>query len=216
MKGAIMRKASARQSDAWKERVRLEQAERMATVDWIEQQALKSIQARFATADVIAKEAQTTLTVLLAGVGGTAAYAAKLFEPGPADPLVVAAAATCGYLAFLSAVLVLACMMFRSYPAQFQEPTNLLIPDATLLQLRDAELLNLDARIKEATLLNATRARSLNSIRLGAVFAIVVFVAVGAVSPKRMNPPKAPLAIMCSPDDAASAPEGSLRCQVGT
>lgn len=195
---------------------RREQAEHIATIDWIEKQGQESIKARFATSELIAREAQTTLTVLLAGVGGTAAYASKLFEPGPAEPLVVASAAACGYLAVLSAILVLACMMFRSYPAQFQEPTNLIVPGATLLQVRDAELLNLDERIKEATLLNEARARNLNNIRLGAVFAIVVFVAVGAVAPRRVAAPKAPLVIACTPDLGASAPQGSLNCRVGS
>ena len=54
------------------------------TLEWIEKQAQESLKARFATADIVAKEAQTTLTVLLAGVGGSAAYAAKIFEPGVA------------------------------------------------------------------------------------------------------------------------------------
>jgi hypothetical protein len=198
------------------QQLRLEQAKRIEAIDWIEKQGQESIKARFATAELIAREAQTTLTVLLAGVGGTAAYASKLFEPGPAEPLVVASAAACGYLAVLSAILVLACMMFRSYPAQFQEPGNLLVPGATLLQVRDAELLNLDERIKEATLLNETRARNLNNVRLGAVFAIAVFVAVGAVAPRQAATPKAPLVIACTPDLGASAAKGSLSCRVGS
>ena len=46
------------------------------TLEWIEKQAQESMRARFATADLIAKEAQTTLTVLLAGIGAAAAYGA--------------------------------------------------------------------------------------------------------------------------------------------
>lgn len=210
-----MRKHSARQLEGSLNRSRLAEADRLEFLEWIEKQGLESIKSRFSTADVIAKEAQTTLTVLLAGVGGTAAYASKLFNPGPPEPLVVAAATTCGYLALLGAILVLACMMFRSYPAQFQEPGNLLIDGASLLQLREAELRNLDERIKEATVLNATRARHLNNIRLAAVFAIVIFVAVGAVAPKRPATPKATLTILCSPDHPSSAPSGNLRCRIG-
>ena len=68
------------------------------TLEWIEKQGQESLKARFATADLIAKEAQTTLTILLAGIGGSAAYAAKLFEPGGAGPIEVAAAVVCIYL----------------------------------------------------------------------------------------------------------------------
>lgn len=45
---------------------------------WAETQGLESIEARFETADLIAKEASATLTILLAGVAGSAAYAAKI------------------------------------------------------------------------------------------------------------------------------------------
>lgn len=40
--------------------------------EWIEKQGLDSLKARFATAEIIAKEVQTTLTVLLAGLGASA------------------------------------------------------------------------------------------------------------------------------------------------
>lgn len=187
--------------------------DRASHIEWVERQAIDSIKARYATAEIIAKEAQTTLTVLLAGVGGTAAYASKMFEPGPAEPLTIAAAAVCGYLAALSAILVLACMRFESYPAQFQEPKNLLIDDAKSLDIRESELHNLDARIKEVTAINVRKSDNLNTIRLLAVFSIVVFVAVGALAPRRTSPPAPALTIQCSPAPSASAPS-SLTCSV--
>ena len=64
-------------------------------LEWAEKHGTESIKTRFATAELIAKEAQTTLTVLLAGIGGSAAYASKLFEPGPASPLTVGFADCC-------------------------------------------------------------------------------------------------------------------------
>jgi hypothetical protein len=57
------------------------------TLEWAEKQGLESLKARFVTAELIAKEAQTALTVLLAGIGGSAAYAAQLFAPGTSGPI---------------------------------------------------------------------------------------------------------------------------------
>lgn len=187
---------------------------RAELIEWVEKQGLDSIRARYATAEVIAREAQTTLTVLLAGVGGSAAYATKLLEPGPPEPLTIAAAAVCGYLAALSAILVFACMRFESFPAQFQEPTNLLV-DAPFLKIRESELRNLDARIKQATAINARKARNLNNIRLMAIFSVVVFLAVSVVAPRPTAATPGSLTIRCTPDAAASAPAGGLSCRLG-
>lgn len=186
---------------------------RAQLLDWVERQALDNIRARFATADLIAKEAQTTLTVLLAGVGATAAYAAKMFDAGPPPPLVLASAATCGYLSALSAILVIVCMRLQSYPSQYQEPRNLMV-DLPLEKIRELELINLDDRIKEATLLNSRRARYLNNVRLLAVFSIVVFIAVGVLAPRHQAPSGPGVSIQCAPS-TVPATEGSYSCKLG-
>jgi hypothetical protein len=192
-------------------------SERERLVEWIERLALDNVRARFATAELIAKEAQTTLTVLLAGIGGTAAYAAKLLEPNAPEPLTVAAAAACAYLTAVAVVLVFACMRFASYPAQFQDPGNLLPHlHQPALAVREAELRNLDVRIREATSINARRADHLNTVRLAAVFSVVVFLAVAAVAPRHAKTAPATLTIACQPERAASAAPGSLRCVLGS
>ncbi len=50
---------------------------------WAEEQGLKNLQEKFTTADNMSKEAQTTLTYILSGMGGTFAY----ILPGLEKPL---------------------------------------------------------------------------------------------------------------------------------
>jgi hypothetical protein len=150
------------------------------TLEWIERQGMESLKARFATAELIAKEAQTTLTVLLAAVGGSAAYAAKLFGPPPHGALEVASAIVCLYLIVLAVSLVFSCMMFQDYPALYQNPANLKHPDYSLDEIRAAELDNIEARILEATVINRRRASRLNSIRVALAVSPFLFAAVAA------------------------------------
>lgn len=186
-------------------------------LEWIEKQGQESLKARFATADILAKEAQTTLTVLLAAIGGSAAYGLKIFDAGPSSPVVTASAVVCCYLIGLSAVLVCVCMMFQRYPALYQNPNNLMQPQYSLADLREEELRNVSVRIDKAAKINAKRARRLNMIRLATLASPIVFalaaasrVAVGAL-------PQSPFTIVCEPqfaNPASSAAPSKLRCQV--
>ena len=149
-----------------------------AMIEWVERQAHESLKARFATADILSREAQTTLTVLLAGVGGSAAYGATVLGLGQPSPISIAAAVTCAYLVLLSVLLVVLCMMFQSYPALYQDPLNILQREYTLNEVRAAEISNLQERILEAKTINDRKALRLNLIRIGAVMSPVVFVGV--------------------------------------
>lgn len=152
-------------------------------LEWIEKQAQESLKARFATSEILAKEAQTTLTVLLAGVGASGAYAAKIFEPGTHGPLAIASTIVCVYLTGVSAALVLTCMRIRGFPALYQDPKNLMHPDFSLDVVRELEVKNIGERIKEAKSLNEKRARLLNCFRVMAVCSPLVFAAAALVAP---------------------------------
>ena len=145
------------------------------TLEWIERQAIESLKARFATADLIAKESQTTLTVILAAAGGSAAYAAKLFQSGKLGPVEAAAGTICAYYVCLAIALVISCMMFKSYPALYQDPENLMQLNFSIDQLREEEIKNIGERITEAAEINRKRARNLNAIRLLAAFSPILF-----------------------------------------
>ena len=146
-------------------------------LEWIEKQAQESLKARFTTAEILAKEAQTTLTVLLAGVGASGAYATKIFESNPAGPIAIAFAIVCAYLASICVALVLICMKIKSYPALYQDPENLMHPTFSLDSVREQEVKNIGKRIAEAKALNDVRARWLNAFRVMAVCSPLVFIA---------------------------------------
>ena len=185
------------------------------TLEWVEKQAQESMRTRFATAELIAKEVQTTLTVLLAGVGGTAAYGAKIFESGPPQPLAIGSAFACGYLVLLSVLLVRRAMRFESFPALFQQPKNLLQPGYRLDELRGAELENLEERISEAAEINKTRAERLNRFRIAAAISPLVFVLVVGIATMGIKADKASVstAVLCQADPSGSSPGAiSLLC----
>ncbi|EWS61504.1 hypothetical protein Y694_00778 [Methylibium sp. T29-B] len=75
-----------------------------------EEQGYEAMKGRLATAEWIAKQAEVTLTVLLAGIGGSLAFAVKLFEPGSSS-LAWAAAGVCAWLSALAFWLVVSCLM---------------------------------------------------------------------------------------------------------
>jgi hypothetical protein len=186
-------------------------------LEWIEKQGQDNLKARFTTNDILAKEVQTTLTVLLAAVGASAAHGIKIFEAGPSGPVVLASAVVCVYLIAVSAVLVCGCMMFRWYPALSQDPKNLLQPEHALTDLREAELRNLSDRIEAATKINAKRARRLNRVRFAALASPGVFALAAAIGVAAGALPQAPFTMTCEPLPAspASAPAASkFKCHV--
>lgn len=158
------------------------------TLEWIEKQAQESLKARFQTAELVAKEVQTTLTVLLAAIGGSAAYGAKIFDVSLTGPVETAAAITCVYLIALAVTLVVSCMMFVSYPALYQEPENLMQAAFSIDEIREAEINNLQVRIIEAAGINAKRAKWLNWLRIAAAISPLIFALVAAISPAKEAP----------------------------
>lgn len=141
-----------------------------------DQDGRESLKGKYRTAEWIANQASVTLTVLLAGVGGSLAYAVKVFEPGQASALVTGAVAMCVYLTALCVVLVQRCLMLEPMPAETNEPVQWLrCPGLAMGQLRRQALVNLQARINEARQRNERTAISLTRIRMGAALSPIVF-----------------------------------------
>jgi hypothetical protein len=135
--------------------------------EWIERNGIENLKARVSTADTLAKEASTTLTVLLAGIGGSLAFAAKSLE-GHVTYQTIAAITTCTWLVLLSAALVHFCMMVRPIPTVYSQPASLLqrqAMGATLDDWRYGELLNIEDRIQEVIRRNQIVAQKLNLVR---------------------------------------------------
>ncbi|MFY1957096.1 hypothetical protein ACOTCL_29065 [Achromobacter xylosoxidans] len=148
-------------------------------LDWVEKAAVENLKQHHQAADMIAKEATTTLTVLLAGMAGALAYAAKAVDTGAWGWLPVGAAAFSAYLLVLGLCLVLGCLRIGDIPAIYNEPKNLLHPDLSLDQVRRYELENAQARINDAAARNHRVATTLNRVRLAAILSPLVFLVIG-------------------------------------
>lgn len=183
------------------------------TLEWVEKQGQESLKSRFATAELIAKEAQTTLTVILAGVGGSAAYAAKIFAPVASGPIEVAAVGVCIYLISLAVILVLTCMMFQEYPALHQNPENLWHPSYSTNDIREAEVKNICVRIKEAAAINEKRAAHLNKLRVFTALSPFVFAVIAAMTPPVAQPATDETKLACKVDSPASAPGSRIESE---
>ena len=148
---------------------------------WAEAEGFANMKEHVDSAAVMASQAATTLTVLLAGLGGSLAFAVKVFEPSP-GAVAWGAAALCGYLAVLSAVLVLRNISLEVAQMQHNQPGSLLLPNATLEQLRMGELVNLELRIRHQTAFNNRRAAALNQVRWAVIASPLVFAAAAALA----------------------------------
>ncbi|XVJ69863.1 MAG: hypothetical protein HEQ39_09565 [Rhizobacter sp.] len=152
----------------------------MALWDVAEKAGYENLKQRIASGDTMAAQAATLCTLLLAGIGGSLAYAVKVFEPVP-SLVAWGAAAFCAYLCVLAALLVHRCINTADAPMLFNEPKNVLVPGATLQLQRPAELANLQQRIDQMIARNNTRATALNGIRYAAIASPLVFTAVAVV-----------------------------------
>jgi len=142
-------------------------------LDWIEKIGTENMKLHHVSADNLAKDSATTLTVLLAGLGGSLAYAAKAFDEW--SSLSAGASALTVWLSVLSFYLVKKCLMTTAIPQVYNEPRNFLDKNYTIHELREAELVNLQVRIDDAAKRNANLAKHLNRVRRLAIASPVVF-----------------------------------------
>ncbi|HDV6327439.1 TPA: hypothetical protein RJR39_003532 [Burkholderia cenocepacia] len=144
-------------------------------LDWIEKAAIENLKAHHATADVIAKEASTTLTVLLAGAAGGLAYAGKALDAHSWTWYSFGAAAFTAWMTWLCYRCVKECLMISPIPQIYNEPRNLDAPELTLNELREQEIAGLQNRIDEAAKRNGGLSTKMNNIRKLAVASPLVF-----------------------------------------
>ena len=153
-------------------------------LDWIEKTAIENLKARVATTDTLAKEAVTTLTVLLAGAGGAWAYAIKLLDERATYGTAAAGVAAL-WLTLLSMAVVWKCLKIKDVQAVYNVPGELLLRQkegCSYEEWRVGELENIQKRIDLAIARNNQMADDLNLIRFAATltpvlsaFAVAVF-----------------------------------------
>jgi hypothetical protein len=146
-------------------------------LDYAEKAGAENLKFRLQNAETLAKEANSVLTILLAGIGGSMALAAKGFEQAPGLPSAMTVGVMClsAWLTISAAMLVVFCMLSMDLPVPTNEPLNLYRPEFELDKIRVAELRNLDGRIKQATARNHRVAAWLDRIRLLAVASPIFF-----------------------------------------
>lgn len=135
-------------------------------LELVERAAYENLREHIGNADLIRKEANTTMALLLAGAGAALAYVGNAVAM---QPLMAAALSVSVYLFALAGLLNWKCLGLVAYPALYNEPGNLNHPEYALEQVRQWELENVQARIDEAAAINTRRSRWLNRCRYAAV-----------------------------------------------
>lgn len=142
---------------------------------WAEEQGLKNLQEKFTTGDNMNKEAQTTLTYVFTGMGGTFAFMSKGLD-GPLTSFVFGNVILCGWFTILGVILVTRTLMLGAFPSPFQQPKNLTKdPHVDLDTVRLAEIRNIDKRIEDATAWIVRKSRTINRIRAALLGSPVIF-----------------------------------------
>lgn len=152
-------------------------------LEYAEKAGLDNLKFRLQIAETLAKEANSILTILLAGIGGALALSVKGFElPFPqVSAMTIGLAGLAAWLMIVAGILVVFCMLSMDLPAPTNEPLNLYQPEFELSDLRIVELRNLDQRIKQVTARNHRVAAWLDRVRLLAITSPLVFLAISLV-----------------------------------
>ncbi|WP_186057640.1 hypothetical protein [Burkholderia gladioli] len=149
-------------------------------LDWIENAGVENMKAHHACADYLTKEASTTLTITLAGMGGGLAYAAKSVDAHSWSWLSVGTIGFTAWLLFASWYITTRCLKISSIDQIYNEPKNLVDPGETFTYLRECELLSLQDRITNTARRNAQFAERLNRARKFAIFSPLAFIVASA------------------------------------
>lgn len=144
-------------------------------LDWIEKAGIENMKVHHTCADTLAKEAATTLALLLVGMGGGMAYAAKAIDAHSWNWFAVGAAAFTIWLLALSWYLVTKCLMVEPIPQIYNEPKNLNDPPEDFDHMRECELLSLQKRIDDSAARNGRLASRLNLARRLAIASPAIF-----------------------------------------
>jgi hypothetical protein len=148
---------------------------KLEVIDYAEKAGLENLRFRLQVTEALLKDATSTLTFLIAGIGGSLAYAASGFDKANLSALAVGAAVLSLWLMVISALLVIRCMGSQELQTPTNEPLNLFKPEYAILEIREVELRNIHERIQRTRKRNEKMATSLDAVRLLAIASPVVF-----------------------------------------
>lgn len=151
----------------------------MELIDWLENAAISNLRSKHENAELITREANITLTVILSAIGVTIAYFASQWSNDKGIAIVTLIVSA--YLIICALFLVNKCLSFEDFPAIYNEYKNLNQPSIEFEKLRHLELDNIQKRCEEADRVILERSIWLNKIRIGIalspVFAVLILVA---------------------------------------
>ena len=152
-------------------------ADRSKILEWAESHGLKNLEEKIKTAEALESRSTHIMTALLAAIGGSLAFAVKLFAGEKASPIIFASAWLCGYLILVALFFGATVMRTRRIPAVYSEPENLTDHEAQPLDdIRAGLLDDIQKRINEAALRNDTTARWINAAILAMILSPFVFI----------------------------------------
>lgn len=147
----------------------------MSMLDWAEQYGHENMRERMRNTETLAREAHTTMTLLMAAIGAATAYVIRNLESGALSEVGIGVAATLIWLMLTAAILLWKCQMTRDLHIGPNEPKNLYVTLYDFEELRTAELDGLQRRIDRNRARNQKTARWLNVTRTLILLTPIVF-----------------------------------------
>ena len=149
---------------------------------WAYDAGRENLKAHLETGDFLLAQANTLLTLLLAGLGGALAMGGRVFESAP-GVLACGAAAVAVWLSLVAAVLARQCIVTRDTQMLSNEPKNIYRPALGLSEsdVLSHEIDNIQGRIDAAKKRNTAVAKWLDYCRYAAIVTPLSFVAGGLV-----------------------------------
>ncbi len=151
----------------------------MELIDWLENIAIANLRSKHENADLIMREANTTLTIILSAIGVTTAYFANQWSLDKS--IAIVSLFVSFYLIVCALCLVRKCLHLEDFPALYNEYKNLNQPSIEFEKLRHHELANIQKRCEDADEIILDRSIWLNRIRVSVALSPVFTVAVLAI-----------------------------------
>ena len=145
------------------------------TLTYIEKAARENLDGHRSVAEMIQRESNVLLALVISGAAGALAYSAQ--PSALANGMVIPSLTTSLYLFATAVVIAAKCLALQEYPSTSNEPRNLRTGNLPLEQIRLFELENIQKRIDDSVAINGRRADWLNRCRYAAAATPVVAIA---------------------------------------
>lgn len=148
-------------------------------LDWVEQNANEALKFSLSVTESLLKDATFLLNILIAGIGGAITLTASIFHGGGDLLLAVPAGVSGLYLVFVGYVLLHKVIRTADFFGPGNLPSNLYQPKHSLLDLKEAELMNVEIKKDSNSRRNTNMAQWLDRCRYMTLLTPLVFIAAG-------------------------------------